>query len=131
MKTQRQPIQPLEEDKNGTVRFRENAIVRYMLDRGVVTMNDIAMLPGISQEDREQFAQLIGYSLGGFGELSYVSDETYNAAQAMHANPKKTEEQARIAALESENKHLRKQMAKMVQCAYDIDESTLKDYEKK
>jgi len=29
-----------------------------------------------SQEDREQFAQLIGYSLSGFGELSYVSDET-------------------------------------------------------
>ncbi|HEY9661654.1 MAG TPA: hypothetical protein V6C65_24625, partial [Allocoleopsis sp.] len=30
-----------------------------------------------------QFAQLIGYSLSGFGDLSYVSDETYAAASSM------------------------------------------------
>ncbi len=36
---------------------------------------------GFSDEDREQFAQLIGYSLNGFGELSYVSEETYEAAE--------------------------------------------------
>jgi hypothetical protein len=29
------------------------------------------------REDWEQFAQLIGYSLDGFGELSYVSQETH------------------------------------------------------
>ena len=31
-------------------------------------------------EDREQFAQLIGYSMSDFGELSYVTDRTYMAA---------------------------------------------------
>jgi hypothetical protein len=37
-------------------------------------MNKLAMMPW-SNEDRCQFAQLIGYSLGGYGELHYVSDE--------------------------------------------------------
>ena len=64
---------------DGIVRFRANAIVRYLLDEGPFDMNAIGSLP-FSQADREQFAQLIGYSLGGFGNLSYVSDETYEAA---------------------------------------------------
>jgi hypothetical protein len=42
-------------------------------------LNDIAMM-GFSDEDQEHFAQLIGYSIGGYGELSYVSDESYRAA---------------------------------------------------
>jgi hypothetical protein len=45
----------------------------------------LACLP-FSDEDREQFAQLIGYSLGGFGDLSYASDEVYNAAAATLEN---------------------------------------------
>lgn len=77
------PIQDLNKDGHGTVRFRENKIVRELLDfsgsRGM-SMNDIAMR-GYSREDRVQFAQLIGYSLGGFGDLSYVNDDDYAAAQ--------------------------------------------------
>jgi hypothetical protein len=38
------------------------------------------MLP-FSNEDRQQFAQLIGYSLGGYSELSYVDDDAYKAAE--------------------------------------------------
>ena len=34
-----------------------------------------------SIEDREQFAQLIGYSVSGFGDLSYVSDETWGMVE--------------------------------------------------
>ena len=34
-----------------------------------------------SNEDREQFAQLIGYPFSGWGELSYVSDKTYELAE--------------------------------------------------
>ena len=33
-----------------------------------------------SDEDREQFAQLIGYSVSGFGELSYASAEMVEKA---------------------------------------------------
>lgn len=73
------PIQPLVLDENGVLRFEENKIVRYLLDAGPFDMNKLALMP-FSNEDREQFAQLIGYSLSGFSELSYVSDETYNRA---------------------------------------------------
>jgi hypothetical protein len=75
------PIQPLEKDDRDIVRFKENKIVRFLLDAGPYDLNQLAAMP-FSQEDREQFAQLIGYSLCGFGELSYVSDETYNKTEA-------------------------------------------------
>lgn len=73
------PLQPLEW-VDDVIRFRENRIVRFLLDQGPFDMNKIALLDGITREEREQFAQLIGYSVSGFGDLSYVSDETYNAA---------------------------------------------------
>lgn len=80
MKT-KHPIQPLSEDKNGTIRFKSNKIVEFLLEQGGFDMNDLACME-FSQEDREQFAQLIGYSLSGYGDLSYVSDESYDAAES-------------------------------------------------
>lgn len=73
------PIQPLIRDAESTVRFKENKIVRFLLDAGPFDMNQLAVM-NFSREDREQFAQLIGYSLSGFGELSYVRDSTYRRA---------------------------------------------------
>lgn len=75
------PIQPLYRDDKGKLRFKENKIVRFLLDAGPFDMNKLALMP-FSAEDREQFAQLIGYSLDGFEELSYVTDETYERAFA-------------------------------------------------
>lgn len=81
----KQPMQPLYKDDHGVVRFQENAIVRYLLDRSTAgyktDLNDLAIIP-FEQDDQEQFAQLIGYSLSGYGELSYVSDESYGTAEA-------------------------------------------------
>ena len=71
------PIQPLVSDPHGTTRFKENKIVSFLLENGGYDMNQLAALP-FDIEDREQFAQLIGYSASGFLELSYVSDETYD-----------------------------------------------------
>lgn len=64
-------MQPIVFDDQGTARFQENAIVRYILDAGPFDLNQIACLPGVSREDRAQFAQLIGYSVSGYGDLSY------------------------------------------------------------
>lgn len=76
-------MQPVVLDDNGVGRFKENKIVRYLLDlcsiKQIADMNTLAILP-FSQEDYEQFAQLIGYSVHGFGDLSYASDETYAKA---------------------------------------------------
>lgn len=92
------PIQPLAQDERGTIRFKQNAIVRYLLDAGPFDMNHISM-KSFSVEDQEQFAQLIGYSLSGFAELSYVRDETYGTAVKMN-EAGQTEDQAQIAHLE-------------------------------
>ena len=73
------PMQEMFLDKHRTIRFRENAIVRYLLDNGQCNMNTLAAIP-FSNEDREQFAQLIGYSVSGFAELSYASDITVGKA---------------------------------------------------
>lgn len=94
------PIQPLLKEAKGVLRFKQNAIVRHLLDHGGIDLNQIAAMK-FSREDREQFAQLIGYSLSGFSDLIYVSAETYKAASRM-ANRDETPEEARIAALEEE-----------------------------
>ena len=65
-------MQPVYLDEAGIARFKENKIVKVLLDMGPLDMNKLAVLP-FTQEDREQFAQLIGYSVSGFGELSYAS----------------------------------------------------------
>lgn len=93
------PIQPLEM-KNGVLRFKRNPIVRYLLDHGGIDMNRLAELP-FEDADREQFAQLIGYSLGGFSDLSYASEEVYATASLM-AEKGQSETAARIAYLEEE-----------------------------
>ena len=69
------PTQPTEYDNNGVLRFKANAIVRFLLDAGPFDMNKLAMIP-FSVEDRQQFAQLIGYSVGGYEELSYADEDS-------------------------------------------------------
>jgi len=80
------PCQPTIIDKHGVERFRENLIVRYLLDNGPFDMNHIA-IRGFPDADQEQFAQLIGYSVSGFGDLSYVTDETYDRATRTNTIP--------------------------------------------
>lgn len=81
-----QPMQPVIKDDGGDLRFRENAIVRYLLDLArkhkIADLNSLAELP-FSQDDREQFAQLIGYAITGYHELSYVSDESATQASVL------------------------------------------------
>jgi len=89
------PIQPLEIDGAGVLRFKENMIVRFILDHGSVDMNDIAR-KGFTREDREQFAQLIGYSHSGASDLEYMSDEVLDASEKMF-NRSCTEQEARLS----------------------------------
>jgi hypothetical protein len=79
-------IQSTEIDKRGVLRFKRNEIVCFLLEHGRtsgIDMNTIACKE-FSQEDREQFAQLIGYSLSGFSDLSYATNETVCAAREMN-----------------------------------------------
>lgn len=62
---------------DGVARFTENEIVAGQFD-----MNQIARM-NFDDEDRAQFAQLIGYSVSGYGDLSYASAESVAAADAI------------------------------------------------
>jgi len=97
------PIQPFVTDVNGTLRFKGNQIVVDLLEKAGqhgLNLNAIACRQ-YSADDRQQLAQLIGYSLSGYGELSYVSEDAYGAANAM-AEEGMSEKDARISHLEGE-----------------------------
>lgn len=77
-----EPMQPVGVDKHGVHRFLENRIVRDLLDfaqpRGL-GLNEIAC-GNYSAAEHRQVAQLIGYSVSGYGDLSYVNAESCERA---------------------------------------------------
>lgn len=79
------PAQAIYVDAAGTARFRVNSIVRWLLDSGPHDMNRVA-LERFDVEDRQQFAQLIGYSINGYNELSYAESDPRNAEYVAEAN---------------------------------------------
>jgi len=119
------PIQPLQKDEHGVLRFKSNAIVRYLLDKGPFDMNHLAV-QGFSREDQEQFAQLIGYSLSGFGDLSYASDETYETAEKTVNNM--DEKDARIEMLEEKLGRVREGLKEIVPAVFRIHPDDLDDH---
>ena len=86
------PIQPISLDNSGILRFKKNEIVCFLLDNGPFDLNDLARRD-FNSNDREQFAQLIGYSSSGFCSLSYVSDETVDQVEEMEEECRRIEEQ--------------------------------------
>lgn len=87
-------MQPIEKI-NDVVRFRANTLVRHLLDEASAGrkcgMNELYSQVKASKEEKQQFAQLIGYSVSGYGDLSYVTDEAYAAAALKAENPEKDE----------------------------------------
>jgi uncharacterized alpha/beta hydrolase family protein len=71
------PMQPI---VNGS--FEANPIIDWLATE-VSDMNKICMYcheNNIDDKYQEQLAQLVGYSIGGYASLSYVSDESYERA---------------------------------------------------
>lgn len=89
-KTKLHPQQPVELDSEGVARFRSNAIIRWLFETGKLDLNLLTTL-NFSAEDRMQIAQLLGYSVSGYSDLSYVSYESYEEAfrQAKLLTPKR------------------------------------------
>lgn len=82
------PMQPVYRDAKGVIRFRPNKIIRWFLDnKEPLDLNKIAGMAActdlFTREDQVQLAQLIGYSVSGFHELSYVTDAEAAAASAL------------------------------------------------
>lgn len=71
------PDQPMALDKRGVKRFVGNSIVVHLLTKGPFNMNDLALI-GANDDELAQFAQLVGYSVSGYSDLPYVSDDMWN-----------------------------------------------------
>lgn len=67
-------MQPIGWAKDGVVRFKANRIIEWLFESGKLNLNEIACMD-FPIEDRVQLAQLLGYSVSGFGDLSYVPKE--------------------------------------------------------
>ena len=118
------PIQPPEKDESGIIRFKENRIVTFLLDEGPFDMNKLAMLE-FSREDREQFAQLIGYSLSGASDLSYMSDEVIGSAYKMTDGT--DEKTARLQYLEETLKDVKKSIKEATVSLFNIHPDDLEE----
>ncbi|KKW12847.1 MAG: hypothetical protein UY48_C0008G0022 [Candidatus Gottesmanbacteria bacterium GW2011_GWB1_49_7] len=115
----RHPIQPLEKDTHGVLRFKRNEVVCYLLDNGPFDLNQLAMMV-FSQEDREQFAQLIGYSLSGFNDLlPYVSDETKLMIQGILQG--QTAHEAQLNCYRGELNSLRRPLRQLCYALFGTD----------
>lgn len=76
------PMQPIVIAKDGAVRFKENRIVSAVLEhasKAGYSLNEIAC-GDFTDEEHMQFAQLIGYSVSGYGNLSYASEQSVTKA---------------------------------------------------
>ena len=79
------PMQPIQIDEQGVVRFAKNRIVDDLLEFATArrfSLNQIAT-GDYSDDERMQLAQLIGYSVSGYGDLSYASEESIQKADAI------------------------------------------------
>lgn len=69
-------------DKNGSPRFIESPVIRWMLDKlreKGVTLNDFPWWEFVNH-DIGQFYQLIGYSVSGYCELHMVDQASQDEA---------------------------------------------------
>ena len=119
----RHPLQPLGRDENGVIRFKENKLVRFLLDAGPFDLNQIARMD-FSDEDREQFAQLIGYSHSGACGLSYFSGVALIASYEAY-NKGITELEARLGLAEEKLKRLKSVMREATADLYDMNPNDL------
>ena len=115
-------VMPLQPIKNG--RFIPNRIVEKLLEAAPIGLNEIACMD-FTDGEREQFAQLIGYSLSGFSELSYVSDETFEAAT--NVSTKKNDLVARIDVLRTQLYEIRKGLKAASVVAFNIHPDDLSE----
>ena len=92
------PQQPTIQDDRGVLRFKQNAIVRFLLDAGPYDMNALAMMT-FPDADRAQFAQLIGYSVDGYSDLSYVEAQAASIAADARSGLMPTEQKVMDALL--------------------------------
>lgn len=79
--TDRHPMQPVVL-VDGVARFKQNGIIDWLFNTGRLDLNTIAAIGDFTDEDRMQIAQLLGYSVDGFADLSYAAEDVIVAAES-------------------------------------------------
>lgn len=77
------PMQPVGLDHGGTIRFKKNEIVDFLLTCWAFDLNKLAWMQAtgrFSEEDYTHLMQLIGYSVSGYSDLSTSPDHIVDAA---------------------------------------------------
>ena len=114
------------------IRFKQNAIVRYLIDlasqKHIADMNSLAIIP-FSQDDRMQFAQLIGYSVSGYGDLSYASIESVAEADEAAENllTEKKQQPVQRTYWKTEFLSVRAAIDKLVECHLHSPDGTVQE----
>lgn len=85
-------------------------------------MTDIRQHPCAACPYRRDVASGVwaGYSLSGYGELSYVDDLSYEVAEAMANNPALTDKDTRIDVLQETLDSIRNDLREPIARLYDI-----------
>ena len=73
------PMQPIGYDQNNIVRFKANSVIQWLFDEGKLDLNQMA-IKRFPIEDQRQIAQLLGYSVCGYCDLSYATDKSKDKA---------------------------------------------------
>jgi hypothetical protein len=79
--SKKQPTQPIELDAYGVVRFQPNAILVYLFESKRLNLNDIS-IKRFPVEDMRQVWQQLGYSVSGYGDLSFADPGEVAVADA-------------------------------------------------
>ena len=79
------PMQPICITSDGVIRFKQNRMVNDVYEFSQLRGFGLSEMArrDYTQEERMQFAQLIGYSVSGYGGLSYASPESVKKADAI------------------------------------------------
>ena len=122
--SEKHPIQPLIVDSSGTVRYKENAIVSFLLDALPGGLNEIARQRGhkFSEEDYTQLMMLIGYS---HSNASMIPDEVWAASMAMREEGK-SEHEARADHLRDKLQEIRDGMREGAAALFGVHPDDLK-----
>jgi len=82
-KQRRPPMQPIYVDGDNIVRFRANAIVRWLVDSGRVDLNDVTKnMDSMNRYDIAQFWQMLGTSVSAFCGYDFVPRSVVKRADA-------------------------------------------------
>lgn len=76
-------MQPIIYDQNDVIRFKRNVIVDTLLEQSRIRGYGLNEMPfnNFTQDDIDQFFQLVGYSVSGYCGLDLVSEAAKDAAR--------------------------------------------------